>query len=429
MMGRFSNNRQDSQQHREWLTLLFGNDSITGNFSDLTIYVGLTTEDASGTIRQNYIQIGIMSAILLLVGLGGYLSLMFAQGYRASQHTLKHMQAFHGLLLSRLPDGIMATDSSGNIKTFNGKMEELVNKSSGDVINRKPKDILPESLHSVFTSNEDLFDRQLQFIAPSSGKEYTLSINSMAIIDKGGTIQGKVLLVHDLSEIKRLEKDMRRNERLAALGKMAAGVAHEVRNPLSSIKGFATLLGSRFSKDSEEKKAATLMIDQVDRLNRSISELLQYTRPLPLTMKPVTLNRLISEALHLMETDATDRGVTISFHEPDEVNTILADKDRLNQVLLNLFLNGLQAMPEGGILDVKIDSNDKQVTIIVSDNGCGIPPDHMNRIIDPYFTTKPEGTGLGLAMVNKIIDEHGGTLSIESEEGRGTKVSVVLNRS
>ncbi len=155
---------------------------------------------------------------------------------------------------------------------------------------------------------------------------------------------GRVLLMYDLSELKRLEKEIQRHDRLVALGKMAAGVAHEVRNPLSSIKGFATLLGSKFKDGSQEHEAADLLVQEAERLNRSITELLNYARPTPLRKESVDLGEIVDQGLKLISSDAQVLGVKTSLDVEPDLPAISVDKDKINQVLLNLYLNGLQAM-------------------------------------------------------------------------------------
>jgi two-component system sensor histidine kinase HydH len=215
------------------------------------------------------------------------------------------------------------------------------------------------------------------------------------------------------------------------LEKMAAGVAHEVRNPLSSIKGFATLLGSKFKDGSQEHEAANLLVHEAERLNRSITELLNYARPTTLKKEKINLGDLVSSSLKLVSSDAQALGVKTSLEIDSEVPEIEADMDRINQVLLNLYLNGLQAMEDSDRekeLKVSVQSDDKEggVRIEVQDNGQGIPQEFIDKVLDPYFTTKSEGTGLGLALAYKIIDEHNGTIRFKSTEGQGTVVSVTI---
>jgi two-component system sensor histidine kinase HydH len=235
--------------------------------------------------------------------------------------------------------------------------------------------------------------------------------------------------MYDLSELKRLEREVQRHDRLVALGKMAAGVAHEVRNPLSSIKGFATLLGSKFNDGSEEYEAADLMVQEAERLNRSITELLNYARPTALRKEPVDIGEIVELSLKLISGDAQVLGVKSSLDLEADLPAISVDKDKINQVLLNLYINGLQAMEQAvSTKELKVsvhhDEREGMVIIEVQDTGKGIPQEDLDKVLDPYFTTKPEGTGLGLALAFKIIDEHKGTIRFASKEGEGTTVSV-----
>jgi len=256
-------------------------------------------------------------------------------------------------------------------------------------------------------------------------------LSSLPVYNQDGMFMGRVLLMYDLSELKKLEKEIQRHDRLVALGKMAAGVAHEVRNPLSSIKGFATLLGSRFKDGSQEHEAADLLVQEAERLNRSITELLNYARPTPLKKENVNLDEIIASSLKLISSDAKALEVETSLDVSPDLPSVSADRDRINQVLLNLYINGLQAMEDVGkdkFLKVSVHQAQSPgfVEIEVQDNGKGIPAEDIDRVLDPYFTSKPDGTGLGLAMAYKIIDEHKGAIRFKSLPGQGTTVIVSL---
>jgi two-component system sensor histidine kinase HydH len=248
----------------------------------------------------------------------------------------------------------------------------------------------------------------------------------MSVVDSEGEPAGVMLLIQDLTQVKSLEEELRRSERMAALGKMAAGVAHELRNPLSSIKGLALLLKSKFQEKSNDLETADILVQEVERLNRSIGELLDYTRPQKLIKEDVHPEEVVHKALSLIRMDAESMGVKTEIHVTGIIPAIQADQDKLNQVFLNLFLNSIQAMEHGGKLDIQITNEGGNVTFTVKDTGCGIDKDDLPRVFDPYFTTKPEGTGLGLAMSVKIIEEHGGTISFHSEPDKGTTVIVTL---
>ena len=396
---------------------------------NLSIVVGLDMTEQDIIIRQDRYHMLYMSIAMLLVAIGGWIALLTAQSYRSSQKTLMNMRAFTDLLISRLPVGIIATNAEGHIQTFNSTAAKFTGKTPEQVIGHLQTTVLPQIQQLIPLGEHDgeIIDKEI-LLPPDSPTPNRLHVSSVPITDGQGNTIGRVILMYDISEIKKLEAQVRRHDRLVALGKMAAGVAHEVRNPLSSIKGFATLLGSRFPKESEEGEAAGLLINEVERLNRSITELLTYARPLPLSIAEVAIEPFIEASLKLIQSDAKELGVAVR-HEIALARTqVHLDKDRLNQVLLNLYLNSLQAMEHGGELQVTVCEGNLPGTVEISvrDTGCGIAADNLERVMDPYFTTKPAGTGLGLAMVYKIIDEHGGTIRIASKEGQGTTVSIVL---
>ena len=400
-----------------------------GQGNSLAIVVGLDMTEQEAVIRQDLSHMASMSIVMLLVAMGGWTALLTAQSYRSSQKTLRNMQAFTDLLISRLPVGIIATNAQNQIQTCNRAAAALLGTEQEQVVGEKA-DTLPGSFSSLFEpagEKEEIVEQEMLW-PPQSRYPAHLHVSSMPIADRNGEKIGRVALIHDLSEIKMLEEQVRRQDRFVALGKMAAGVAHEVRNPLSSIKGFATLLGSRFAERSEEREAADLLIEQVERLNRSITELLTYARPLPLRMEEVELGSFIDDSLKLIHSDARELGVSVSRAIDPEQRKISLDRDRMNQVLLNLYLNSLQAMDNGGELRVtaRNGSQESSTEITVQDTGCGMTPEVLERAFDPYFTSKPQGTGLGLAMVYRIIDEHGGNVWISSRENQGTTVTLTL---
>lgn len=396
---------------------------------NLSIVVGLDMAEQDKIIQQDRYHMLYMSIAMLLVAIGGWIALLTAQSYRSSQKTLMNMQAFTDLLISRLPVGIIATNAEGHVQTFNSTAAKFTGKTPEQALGHLQAAVLPQ-IQQLIPHGEhegEIIDKEI-LLPPDSPTPNHLHISSVPITDGQNRAIGRVMLMYDVTEIKKLEAQVRRHDRLVALGKMAAGVAHEVRNPLSSIKGFATLLGSRFPAKSEEGEAARLLINEVERLNRSITELLTYARPLPLTVAEVEIEPFIEASLKLIQSDAKELGVTVRHDIALTRRQVRLDKDRLNQVLLNLYLNSLQAMEHGGELQVSVHEGTRPDTIEIQvrDTGCGIAADILERVMDPYFTTKPEGTGLGLAMVYKIIDEHGGTIKIASKEGEGTTVNIVL---
>ena len=225
-------------------------------------------------------------------------------------------------------------------------------------------------------------------------------------------------------KVAELEKEVARRERLAALGTLAAGVAHEIRNPLSSIKGFATYFGAKFEPGTQDRELAEVMVGEVERLNRVVTELLDLTRPSELRLAPVVVPELVRHALKLVEGDCRSRGIVV--RERLAELTAVLDADRMLQALLNLLLNAIQAMPGGGTLTVSAHSAKDRLELRVADTGSGIPAQDLDKIFDPYFTTKNQGTGIGLATVRTLVEAHGGGVRVVSEPGQGTQVVLDL---
>ncbi len=429
MMERFFQNQKKQEQSPSWCQPQEGQRPWDAENNHLII-VGLDMSDQQKVIQQNLLHMIYMSIAVLLVGIGSWIALLTAQGYKTSQKTLMHMQAFTSLLINRLPVGIIATNQEGQIESFNKAAQAMTDKKAEEVLQKTATKVLPEQLLPFFgdsLKSEAFIEQELLFPVAEDESSRQLMVNSGPITDQKGITIGQVALLYDVTEIKNLESQVRRQDRLVALGKMAAGVAHEVRNPLSSIKGFATLLGSRFAQESEEKGAADLMVKEVERLNRSITELLNYARPLPLEIREQNLKTVIEDSLKLIQSDANSLDIKTICEVDDEQASVWADPDRLNQVLLNLYLNAMQAMPNGGELMVQAQLEpDQELTIRITDSGVGIAEESLERVMDPYFTTKADGTGLGLALAQKIVDEHGGKIRMESKEGVETTVTITL---
>ena len=226
--------------------------------------------------------------------------------------------------------------------------------------------------------------------------------------------------MRDLGEIRRLQSELRRRDRLVALGNMAAGIAHEVRNPLSAIKGLARFFMEASPRESEESRMAGIMTQEVLRLDKVVGALLDFARPDALNLSDVPLDEVVERARGMIGPDMEARGVRFEADLPKPPLIVRLDRDRMTQVLLNLFLNAVQAMPDGGMLRVRGRAEGSELLLEVADTGCGIAPERLADIFSPYFTTKASGTGLGLSIVHKIVEAHEGTIEAASTPGEGT---------
>jgi signal transduction histidine kinase len=233
-----------------------------------------------------------------------------------------------------------------------------------------------------------------------------------------------------LRELRALEQEMARRERLAALGDVAAAFAHEVRNPLNAVSMGLQRLRGEFAAEpaAEYTRFVDLIQGEVGRLNAIVEQFIALARPLPLAPAPLAPDDLLQELAALLDEPARAAGVTVRLAVPADVPKIAADRDKLQQVLLNLALNGIQAMGRDGTLTMGVEPARDHVALVVADTGPGIPPDVLPRIFDPYFTTRPRGLGLGLTIARRIVEAHGGTLEVASRPGEGARFRVVLPR-
>jgi signal transduction histidine kinase len=223
---------------------------------------------------------------------------------------------------------------------------------------------------------------------------------------------------------RKANESLRRAERLKTLGEMAAGMAHEVKNPLAAIRSSAQILAGHVTgKDAE---FAGIVVSEVDRLNRVVNEFLDYARPAPLRREPVRLIALLDSCLKLLAPVIRDKGINVRCVFPEAESTVSADPAQLRQVFLNLILNAVQAVEDQCCVEVSVRQSGHETRVTVKDNGSGIPSDKLKHVFEPFYTTKPGGTGLGLPIAQRIVAEHGGRLLIESAPGKGTTATVIL---
>jgi two-component system sensor histidine kinase HydH len=391
---------------------------------DITPFETARAEDIRNTM--------IISLVLLVSGFAGFVSLFWLQSYRAARRSLQDSTAITDEVVANLPVGLIATDQQDGIAFFNAAAERITGISRKAAVGKDPSAILPghwDDFKALLGQGKNITEQEIRCDF-SYEKDVPISVSAARIVTEEGRLVGSMIILRDLREVKRLQEEIRRKEKLAALGGLAAGVAHEIRNPLSSIKGIATYFGDKFGKGSAEKETADVMIREVDRLNRVISELLEFARPTELKPLPVNVYDLLAHAVQLVQQDAGIKHIQIELPEQRSDITLFIDPDRFSQCLLNLYLNAIQAMPEGGRLSNRIYVHeDDRVDIEISDTGKGISAEYLHQIFDPYFTTKTTGTGLGLAIVHKIIEAHHGRVRVKSTPGRGTTFTISLPKT
>lgn len=393
----------------------------------LLIFIGLDMEPFEEALAEDFRNTAITGIIVGLLALGGFMSLFWAQHYKLSRRMLQDTNAFASEVVTCMPSGLVTADEKSRITLVNSAASRLFGMS-GDSLEGMTLNSLSgipwDAITALVEKGLPVHEQEYAFIT-ASGKSIPVSVSASGIVNEENMRLGYLYLVEDIRERKRVQEQLRRSERLSALGHMAARVAHEIRNPLSSIKGFARFFAEKVPEGGGREVAFTMM-EEVDRLNRVVTELLDFARPSPLELKPGDIREVIDRAIRLTQDDAAKKGVETGFTAPSDLPAISMDFERLTQVFLNLFINAIQAMNEGGKLAVNAAVQGSRIAVTVSDTGQGMAPDTLESIFTPYYTTKPAGTGLGLAIVLKILEEHGCEIKVDSIPGQGTTFTLLF---
>jgi two-component system sensor histidine kinase PilS (NtrC family) len=357
-------------------------------------------------------------AVTLVAVLAGYLSRQLsAAGGRlvAQEQDLRRMAELQRQILSAMPSGLL-TGSGQGVITF-------ANPAAGAMLGRRPEQLqgtpLEAVLPGVLTLGPVAPRRELTVDTPAGERRLGLSVSPLE--REAGTL---LIVFQDLTELRRVEDDLRRADRLAALGKMAAQLAHEIRNPLASMRGSAQLLASELPPDGTGATLTRILVRESDRLSRLVGDVLRFARPQEPARQRVDLGRLVEEVLVMLRTDPLAAGVDVRISAPPLQAAV--DPDQLRQVLLNLARNALQAAGPGGRVRAEVEGRPGEALVRVWDSGGGILPAHMPRLFEPFFSTRDGGTGLGLSTARAIVMAHGGDIQVRSSPEQGTELLVRL---
>jgi len=361
------------------------------------------------------------------------------QANAAVSVALQELRAYYEDLLSSLQDGVMILDPDGRVVSLNQAAEELTGFSGSQVSGRPIGEVFPPPalLSSLVGKTVDQGRSHADFDAAlirADGVRLTLSAVASLISNPRGETRGVVLVLRDLSRVRELEEQLQRSDRLAALGVLAAGVAHEVRNPLVGVRAAAQLMEREPGFPPSLQEFTGIIIREVDRLNRIVDGLLAFAGRRPLRLRSCNVNQIVDEALRLEESALQAGEVGVVRKYDPAVPAVTADPDRLLQVFLNLIRNGAQAMAGGGDLAVRTrferlapQCGGRAAAVVeIGDRGPGIPPEIQQQLFNPFFTTKDGGTGLGLPISLRIVEEHGGAIEVQSQVGQGTTFRVLL---
>ena len=360
-------------------------------------------------------------------------------GQRLEERTLdlRNLQTLHRDIIANIPSGIMTLDLHGRIISFNETAERITGYPAAALCDR-PWTQSPFAAHpalGAFFTAPDAATTQHALehtLRRQDGHLIPVGIGLSPLRDEAGDVLGLIVIFQDLTERRRLEEHLRQTDRLAAVGHLAAGIAHEIRNPLAAISGCVQLLHDEGAPTTRHRRLLDIVLRETERLKLITGQFLDFARPRPVALRACPLRPILEEVVALLEQSHRHHpATTISLEGPPEGDlAVLADPDLLKQIYWNICLNALEAMPGGGCLAIRTSSlRDAEASwgaVEFADSGGGLSPDVLGRLFDPFFTTKDDGTGLGLSIARKIAESLGGTIAVENRPGEGATFRVAI---
>lgn len=350
---------------------------------------------------------------------------------KAHAATIEELRIHNENILASIRAGVLTVDLGGRVTTLNRAGADILALET-DAIGRRIADV-PGAGHGLLSVVDNgLNDHQLlhgyEIEVPLPSGRTVLSVDSTFLCDQESRTCGLVVTFDDVTEVRELQRRILESEKLAAMGELAAGVAHEVRNPLGAVKTCAQFLRGSFTADHPNMRFIQLIIRETDRLDQLVERLLNFTRSSSGDFQYENVNELLENAAALAELKVAGQKLAINKDYDTSLPCSFVDARRLQLGFLNIMLNAIDAMPDGGHISVgtSYDPVARLIRVSISDTGEGIPEDRIGKVFSPFFTTRPSGTGLGLAIVKRVVTEHGGTIGVESQVGAGTKFTITL---
>jgi two-component system sensor histidine kinase PilS (NtrC family) len=398
-----------------------------------------------GFVRsQNFTSVQVLFQVFInilsfyIVGLlSGYLSERLRKTRRELREKsidLEDLRVLQDHILRSVGSGIVTMDLKGNIASWNPAAEQITGYRY-DEIKSRWQEVFGDSIKGVFGHTDSLRSHPFRFdgqIMKKDGSIALLGMTASLLKDDANTVRGFILIFQDITKLMEMEDQVRMKERLATVGSLAAGIAHEIRNPLASLSGSIQVLQGELALQGDNKQLMDIVVRETDRLNTIIMEFLEYARLKNAQSDYIELSSVLDETIMLLKNCKEYPGNIRITHQVDPRAVIKGDSQRIRQVFWNLLINACQAMPQGGEITVTTrvipgahDDLD-WCEIIITDSGQGIAQEDRDRIFNPFFTTKTGGTGLGLSIVYRIIEDHQGTITVDSSPGKGTQFIIRL---
>jgi two-component system NtrC family sensor kinase len=338
---------------------------------------------------------------------------------------IERLKDFSENIVESLRIGILTVDLDGCIESWNPQLEDMLEIPRTEALHRKLEDVIPRDLTGEIaarTTNEHVSGIYRFHLNTRSNRHLVINASIAPLLGKNGARLGRLVLLDDITQRVRLEDQLVQTEKLTSLGLLAAGVAHEVNTPLAVISNYTQMLAKQIPAEDPRQKTIERIVKQTFRASEIVNNLLNFSRTGGAEAVEVDLHAVLEETLTLVQHPFKTASVNVVRNYTDKLPPVLGSTTRLQQVFLNLFMNARDAMPGGGMLEVRTGAHNGSVEVEVSDTGAGIPPEHLHRIFDPFFTTKAtgRGTGLGLSVSYGIIKEHAGKVDVRSTPGKGT---------
>ncbi|MDA8079008.1 MAG: ATP-binding protein [Nitrospiraceae bacterium] len=364
-------------------------------------------------------------ALYLTAYLSGYLSSRLERAALTLEErdsSLKDLELFNLKVIESLPSGLFTTDLEGRVLMFNRAAHEITGISEREAVGSSIQTTLP-FLSAPFTEGrrEDVLD------CGDKGQKI-IGLNLSVLRDAGGAQTGYICIFQDLTQFKALETEIKTKEKWAAIGELSANIAHEIRNPLASLKGSIEMLREETMSAKHREKLMDIALREMDRLNNIVTDFLTYSSPRPIEKQRVDLHALLDETVSLLKNIEQNRGNIEIRRDFGGQLLASADPQKLRQVFWNLGINAIEAMRDGGVLSISTSPGPDYVKVSFQDSGPGISAADIGRIFYPFFTTKEQGTGLGLSIAYRIIEEHQGRLTVKSIPGAKTIFEIILQK-
>jgi two-component system sensor histidine kinase PilS (NtrC family) len=369
---------------------------------------------------------------VLALGAVGVLATNLARQTRQAGERLTRHERYAGDLatlhentIRSMTSGLVTLDLEGRVTSINEAGIEILGGPRVHLLGEPLEAYLPQLGLLLIEAGPQGTLRRAEITAHRpDGAVRNLGISAAPLADHAGRVIGRVIHFQDLTELRRMQLEVERAERLASVGRLAAGIAHEIRNPLASISGSMQMLKTMPGADADSRQLMDIAVREVDRLNRLITDLLDYARPRSEEHQRLDLGEQATEIVRAFAQERRE-GIRVRTDLPAGV-TVEAATGQLRQVLWNLIRNAADAMPDGGEIEIRLGIEGKRAALAIRDHGPGIPPDRLERIFEPFYSTKPGGTGLGLATVARILADHGGAIDVASEPDQGATFTVRL---